>query len=41
MTDMMHSTTAIVMLAVFLLVVFTGLLVAVRLVGQRAKAGDE
>lgn len=36
MTDMMHSTTAVVMLMTVLIVGLVGVLVAVRLVGGKA-----
>ena len=36
MMDMMHSTTAVVMLMVVLIVALVGILVAVRIVGGRS-----
>lgn len=41
MMDMMHSTTGIVVMVVFLFVVISGLFVTVRVVGQRARADEE
>lgn len=37
MTDMMHSTTAIIVMAVFVLVVISGLFLVVRVAGERER----
>lgn len=41
MTDMMHSTTAVVAFAIFLVVVIVGLVLAVRVMGERVRSDEE